>query len=162
MLLKNRENLAEDQEPRLEKLLNLNKNLNVVYMLKDDLKRLWDCEDRAEAIHFMEKWIQTAEQSGIDALQNFAKTLSNYSYGLLKFHFPNGARVQAFGFGFKPSEDWQLHCNTSLVLIPGGRRGFVGIVFEAEYPTEFVLSSSERVQGGLTVDNISYIPADVQ
>jgi transposase len=89
LLLKNRENLAEDQEPRLEKLLDLNKNLNVVYMLKDDLhrpgtgKRLWECEDRAEAIYFMEMWIQTAEESGINALQNFAKTLSNYSYGLL-------------------------------------------------------------------------------
>lgn len=78
----------------------------------------------------------------------------------LKFHFPNGSRVRAFGFDFKPTEDWQLHFNNSLVLIPGGRRGFIGIFIEEEYPKEFVLSSTERNQGGLTVDNISYIPVD--
>jgi hypothetical protein len=78
----------------------------------------------------------------------------------LKFHFPNETHVRAFGFDFKPSEDWQLHINSSLVMIPGGRRGFVGIVIEEGYPSEFVLSSTERVQGGLTVDNISYVPLD--
>lgn len=78
----------------------------------------------------------------------------------LMFQFPNGIRVRAFGFDFKPTEDWQLHFNTSLVEIPGGRRGFVGIVIDEEYPKQFVLSSTERVQGGLTVDNISYIPVD--
>lgn len=83
LLLKNRENLSEEQEPRLEKLLDLNKNLNVTYVLKDDLKRLWNCKDRQEAVRFLDDWIQTAEESGIEALQDFEKTLSNYSYGLL-------------------------------------------------------------------------------
>jgi hypothetical protein len=78
----------------------------------------------------------------------------------LKFRFPNNASVRAFGFDFKPSEDWHLHINQSLVLIPKGRRGFIGIVIEEDYPNEFVLSSTERAQGGLTVDNISYLPAD--
>ncbi len=31
LLLKNRENLTEEQEPRLERVLDLNKNLNVAY-----------------------------------------------------------------------------------------------------------------------------------
>jgi hypothetical protein len=78
----------------------------------------------------------------------------------LKFNFPNNTRVRAFGFDFKPTEDWALQFNLSVVLIPGGRRGFIGIVIEEEFPNEFVLSSSERVQGGLTVDNISYLPID--
>jgi transposase len=81
--LKNRENLIEEQEPRLERLQDLNKNLNVVYVLKDDLKRLWDCEDQREAIHFLDEWIQIAEERGIEALKDFAKPLTHYSYGLL-------------------------------------------------------------------------------
>jgi hypothetical protein len=78
----------------------------------------------------------------------------------LRFLFPNSTSVRAFGFDFKPTEDWQLHFNLFHVLIPGGRRGFIGIVIEEEYPNEFVLLSTERVQGGLTVDNISYLPVD--
>lgn len=46
---KAREDLAEEQGLHLERLLKLNRNLNVVYLLKDDLKRLWDCRDRREA-----------------------------------------------------------------------------------------------------------------
>jgi len=80
----------------------------------------------------------------------------------LKFCFPNNISVRAFGFDFKPTEDWQLQFNLSVVLIPRGRKGFIGIMLEEEYPNEFVLSSSERVQGGLSVDNISYLPVGAQ
>ncbi len=74
----------------------------------------------------------------------------------LAFGFPNGAKVGAFGFDYQPSETWQLAFNDSTVTIPKGRRGFVGIVIREGYVREFILSSRERVQGGLSVDNISY------
>jgi transposase len=51
LLLKNRDNLTEEQDVHLERLIELNRNL-MVYLLKDDLhrpgtgKRLWDCRDR--------------------------------------------------------------------------------------------------------------------
>jgi len=67
LLLKNRENLTEEQGLHLERLLELNRNLNVVYLLKDDLhrpgtgKRLWDCRDRREAMSLLSDWIQTAQ-----------------------------------------------------------------------------------------------------
>jgi transposase len=83
LLLKNRENLTEEQGLHLNRLLELNRNLNVVYLLKDDLKRLWDCRDRREAMGLLIDWIQTAGESGIKALQEFAGTLSRYGYGLL-------------------------------------------------------------------------------
>jgi len=50
LILKNRENLIEEQGLHLERLLELNRNLNVVSLLKDDLKRLWDYRDRREAM----------------------------------------------------------------------------------------------------------------
>ncbi len=72
-----------EQGLHLERLLELNRNLNVVYLLKDDLKRLWDCRDRREALCLLSDWIQTSEGSGIKALQEFAGALSSYGYGLL-------------------------------------------------------------------------------
>jgi hypothetical protein len=51
----------------LERLLELNRNLNVVSLLKDDLyrpgtgKRLWDYRDRQEATSLLSYWTQTAQ-----------------------------------------------------------------------------------------------------
>jgi hypothetical protein len=76
----------------------------------------------------------------------------------LIFTFPNDTAVEAFGFDYKPSETWQLTVNGSVITIPDGRRGFIGIVVHEEYPKQFVFSCAEDVQGGLSVDNISYVP----
>jgi transposase len=48
LLLKNPENLKEKEIPRLEKLLSINKNLSTVYILKDELKTIWQCNDRQQ------------------------------------------------------------------------------------------------------------------
>jgi len=42
LLLKNRDKLKKDEKEQLQKLLELNQNINIAYMLKDDLKRLWN------------------------------------------------------------------------------------------------------------------------
>ena len=78
----------------------------------------------------------------------------------LKFSFPNNSVASAFSFDYKASETWQLAFNDTMITIPGGRNRFLGIIVHNFYPAEFTLSSFERVQGGLTVDNISYIPID--
>jgi hypothetical protein len=49
LFLKNQKNLSPVQLGRLEELRSLNQNLNTVYILKDDLKHLWDCRKREEA-----------------------------------------------------------------------------------------------------------------
>lgn len=83
LLLKNQENLSPEQLGRLEELRSLNQNLNTVYVLKDDLKRLWDCETREEAELLLGQWTQAAEESDLQPLVTFAKTLHRYAYGLL-------------------------------------------------------------------------------
>lgn len=75
----------------------------------------------------------------------------------LTFGFPNATTASAFGFDFRSSEGWQLTFNGFNVPLPNGRKGFVGVVFSTDYPRSFLLSSSEKGQGGLTLDNISYL-----
>ena len=96
LLLKNQENLFPKQRCRLEELLSLNQNLNVVYVLKDDLKRLWDCTEREEAARILADWTEAAEESGIEPLADIAKTLSHYAHGLLNHcdHPINNARLE--------------------------------------------------------------------
>jgi len=96
LLLKNQENLSPTQRNRLDELLSLNQNLSIVYLLKDDLKRLWDCTEREEAALLLADWTQAAEESGIEPLANFAMTLHRYAYGLLNHcdHPISNARLE--------------------------------------------------------------------
>jgi hypothetical protein len=75
----------------------------------------------------------------------------------LGFSFPNNARASAFSFDYRPSEPWILKVNNQLIELLGTRKGFVGIVLHRDYPGEFVLLCRENAQGGLSVDNISYV-----
>ena len=87
LLLKNEENLKKDEkvdEKRdLRRLLKINKNINLVYILKDDLKRLWNYRYSACAQKFLDSWIQRARAARIRSLTAFTKTLENYSCGLI-------------------------------------------------------------------------------
>lgn len=78
----------------------------------------------------------------------------------LAFLFPNETAVRSFSFDYRPTETWQLTVANTVITIPKGRRGFIGIVFQADYPKQFILSSTEHAQGGLTMDNIAFIPND--
>lgn len=83
LLLKNPENLKADQKLRLEELLNLNQNLNTTYLLKEELARLWDYRNTWEAEKSLDRWIGLAQESGIQELIKFAKTLHHYREGLI-------------------------------------------------------------------------------
>lgn len=83
LLLKNEENLTENQKERLKELLSVNETLNTVYILKDELKRLWECRANEESSSFLEAWMGKAMASANKELIKFAKKLRRYSYGLI-------------------------------------------------------------------------------
>jgi len=84
LLLRNRENItrAEDQV-RLEELLTANRALFTVYVLKDDLKALWDYRHPGYALRFWQQWYQRAMRSRIEPLKTFAHRLKPYLPGIL-------------------------------------------------------------------------------
>ena len=83
LLLKNKENLTPEQRPRLRHLLDLNKTLASVYILKDYLKQLWRYKYRRCAKRFLHMWRQLAYAIPYSAVHKFANMLDNYSYGIL-------------------------------------------------------------------------------
>jgi transposase len=84
LLLRNRENIprAEDRV-RLHELLNANKALMTVYVLRDELKHLWDFRSRGHALRHWNQWYNHAVRSRIDPLRRFAKRLKGYLHGIL-------------------------------------------------------------------------------
>ena len=84
LLLRNRERLAsETQRVRLDELLAANQALMTVYVLRDDLKRLWTYRHRGYAERFWRGWLQRALDSGIEPLMRFARRLESYLEGIL-------------------------------------------------------------------------------
>jgi len=84
LLLRNRENVTrEADQVRLSELLAANRALLTVYVLKDDLKELWDYRHEGYARRFWIGWYRRAIRSRIEPLKAFARKLHNYLPGLL-------------------------------------------------------------------------------
>jgi transposase len=76
LLLRNRENIKK-QADRIKhyELLAANKRLAPVYVLKDDLKHLWDYRYEGAALRFWKQWRHRAVRSRIEPLTRFARNL---------------------------------------------------------------------------------------
>jgi transposase len=83
LLLKNKDHLLPEEKPRLQRLLELNQNLSLVYILKDFLKKLWDEVNPAQVQKTLEAWCQLAFESHLKPVMTFAKMLKYYAYGIL-------------------------------------------------------------------------------
>lgn len=76
LLLRNRENLTHPADRvRLRELLRVNKALFTVYVLKDDLKQLWQFRYPGAAQRFWQHWYRRAMASRLPALKQFARNL---------------------------------------------------------------------------------------
>ncbi len=84
LLLRNAENLRrEEDRVRLQELLAANRKLATVYVLKDDLKALWDYRHVGYAWRFWLEWFQRAIRSRIEPLKLFARRLKERIDGVL-------------------------------------------------------------------------------
>ena len=83
LLLKNAPNLLGSQRKALRELLAANENLNTVYVLKDQLKRIWEYKHPAWARKALDQWCALAHASGIPALAAFARSLCRHEKGIV-------------------------------------------------------------------------------
>ena len=84
LLLRNRENVTQAPDRvRLDELLAANRALFTVYVLKDDLKTLWDYRHPGYALRFWQQWYRRAIRSRIEPLKLFARRLKPYLPGIL-------------------------------------------------------------------------------
>lgn len=83
LLLKNAPNLVGSQRKALRELLDANENLTKVYVLKDQLKRIWEYKHPAWARKAFDQWCALAHASGIAALSTFAKNLCRHEKGIV-------------------------------------------------------------------------------
>jgi transposase len=83
LLLKNENNLTEDQRSHLAKLLGLNCTISSTYILKDQLKVLYHYRDRQMVKEALDDWCAMADQIDHPAVKTFAQQLRHAEYGIL-------------------------------------------------------------------------------
>lgn len=83
LLLRNKNNLKEEQAVRLQELLDANQPLATVYVLKDALKDIWYAPSIREGWQRWRAWQRLARESGLAPLQRFARNLKRYLRGIL-------------------------------------------------------------------------------
>ena len=85
LLLKNEENLTDDEKTELEKLLEINENLSKVYILKDKLKEIWKAEDEEKMESALDNWCEKALKTNIKPVIKFVNMLQNHKQGILNY-----------------------------------------------------------------------------
>jgi transposase len=84
LLLRNRKNISRAKDRiRLKEILAANRKLATVYILKDDLKHLWDYRYPGAALRFWKQWYSRAIRSRIKPLKEFARKLKKYLPGII-------------------------------------------------------------------------------
>jgi len=82
LLLKTRLHRREDRE-HLDRLLRLNKTLFYVYVLRDQLKKIWGYRHRTWAARALAEWCALARRVGHPELVAFARMLERHRGGIL-------------------------------------------------------------------------------
>ena len=130
LLLRNRENVtrAEDRV-RLDELLAANRALFTVYVLKDDLKALWDYRHAGYALRFWQQWYHRAMRSRIVPLKAFARNLKPYVSGILAHcRWPLGTNlIEASTTRSRSSSAWPTASATTTYFFLKIRAAFPGI-----------------------------------
>jgi transposase len=83
LLLRNRDNLQEEQQVRLQELLEANQSLLLVYLMKEQLKELWYAPSERVAKRRWGQWFRQAMESGLEPLMTFARRLKPYMHGIV-------------------------------------------------------------------------------
>jgi transposase len=97
-LFRNPSNRTSQQTQSLMNLLHMNRNLAVCYILKDAFKKLWDYQRLGPAAKYFTKWVQYTMVSGVEALRDFGRRLTQFKDEILNFckHPITTAPLEAF------------------------------------------------------------------
>jgi transposase len=84
--LKSHNDRNKDERFRLKKALEINESLTKAYYLKERLRLLFQCNDKARAQDELNYWIGEAQNSGVKILIDAAKKLLIWKPYILNWH----------------------------------------------------------------------------
>ena len=123
LLLMNPDNMTEDQQVKLKEVLELNTPLTTAYILKEELRFLWNCQNEEAGKIYLNSWIERANDSEIKQMKQMAKTLTKYKQGVLNYykHRINNGNLQGNRLTTGPLEGINNKIKTMLRITYGLR-----------------------------------------
>ena len=85
LLLRGEENLREDKQEELEARLQINKPLQEAYLLKEEIRLVFQFSSFERCSKAFEKWLTLASASSLKPFKRLAKTLSRHAQQVLNF-----------------------------------------------------------------------------
>jgi transposase len=129
LLLKNAENLTDDERPKLAAMLAASPELNTCYTLKEDFRAWFNAShDRPTAERLLDDWLAKVQASGLKALQAFTRTMGNWRERILNYFtgrhsngFAEGVNLKIKllnrrAFGYHNFDSFRLHVLVSFEL----------------------------------------------
>lgn len=97
-LMRHEENLPLWAKPRFEKMLQMNENLHVGYLLKEAFGLVWEYKQPKRARDYLEQWVEWTHESAIAPLVRFAKGVSRDAQRIVAFtrHQITNGRLEGF------------------------------------------------------------------
>jgi len=83
LLLMRRDNLGEEQLPKLEAALAANEPLWKGYVIKEMMGLIWEQTSRRKMEAYLKEWCLLAAGSGVRQLQSMAKSVAKHANGIL-------------------------------------------------------------------------------
>lgn len=120
LLLKNPENLKDKQKPDLEKLLTLNKNISIAYILRDKFREIFKAVTVEEKLILLTDWMLEARIAKIPEITAFLKKIERWEPFIrnsLKHGYSNAFAeglnnkvrvIQRMAYGYKDFEYLRL------------------------------------------------------
>lgn len=87
LLLQGEEKIGSNHEAhmKLERLFTVNQPLYTAYLLKEELRALWNCSNRDQADRYLDNWLKKARTSGVKPVIKFAHTIAAHRTGILNY-----------------------------------------------------------------------------
>jgi stearoyl-CoA desaturase (delta-9 desaturase) len=73
--------LPDNERQRRDEIVNASKTLTTVYAMREELAAIWkrSTASKEQLVRQLEDWCHRAEESGIEALQEFSRRLRSYA-----------------------------------------------------------------------------------
>lgn len=100
LILSRQKNLKSEKTEQLKQLLEQNNTLYTTYVLKEQILDILDSEKHGAKIR-LNTWLKNVFSTGIDQLQQVAKRICNYLYGIYNYFDHKITNAQSEGFNNK-------------------------------------------------------------
>lgn len=85
LLLKNNENLDDEQKEKVRLLMDSHKDVGTAYQMKESLRDTWEFKNRYDAANHLVTWLVAAKNTGLKALDDITGLVDNHFNEILNW-----------------------------------------------------------------------------